>query len=679
MSSLDLANQTGLIPQQFYSVSSNGTKIVQANNDGVLLTNSTTSRSLGIGAGGFLANGTYTIDPLNLIAIAPNPTPTQLVINNTLIVQDDNTAPNNIINIQAGQNGGVGTYFGIDYESTTNQDFNIQTTNSNTGGVVFKQYGLGATTTQTKIKQGVLKCSNTANSNAITIDASAETIVLTDGTNTNTINQNGYSTKNTTANANYYLNFSDSSSNGIGAIQKTAGLSVNPSTNTINATTFVGALTGTATSATTATNATNVATTSTSTNATYYPTFVSATSGNNSINVDTTLTYNPSTDTLTCANLAGTATSATTATRATNIAGGLGGSIPYQTAVNTTALLANGTSGQYLKSNGTTLAPSWATLPTTSTPTLSAVMTAGNTASTTLDMSGNNITNCGTITATTANHDNINGITTGTPLTIKKQSTNTLTPDNLVVQSYSTDTIGSTYNSQLTLQTQNSNYIFEVAYLQNVFGTSGGSYMRFGNAGLTFDCINGAIPQINANFNSSPYSLELNATSLDINNPVGNPILNSSNAGTATALNIAQGTITPTLTIANSGIPTILGTNVGVISPINFPTGILYNQFGAFTTTSNQTLSSSFLYANCIFTGNGSFIVKLPSTSGLAYGAWIGITFAPNTTTARTLTIQNFSGGSLTSLSNGSVANIAGSPTSCCRLMLLGNGNWYCV
>jgi hypothetical protein len=54
-------------------------------------------------------------------------------------------------------------------------------------------------------------------------------------------------------------------------------------------------------------------------------------------------------------------TSASTATSATNIAGGLGGTIPYQTAANTTAMLANGTSGQVLTSQGTTLAPVWAT------------------------------------------------------------------------------------------------------------------------------------------------------------------------------------------------------------------------------------------------------------------------------------------------------------------------------
>lgn len=58
-------------------------------------------------------------------------------------------------------------------------------------------------------------------------------------------------------------------------------------------------------------------------------------------------------------NTTGTAANATNAVTAANLAGGLGGSIPYQTAAGATALLANGTSGQVLKSNGTTVAPSW--------------------------------------------------------------------------------------------------------------------------------------------------------------------------------------------------------------------------------------------------------------------------------------------------------------------------------
>ena len=90
----------------------------------------------------------------------------------------------------------------------------------------------------------------------------------------------------------------------------------------------------------------------------------------------------------------------TTATKATNIAGGTGGSIPYQTSVNTTSLLPNGNSGQVLTSQGTTLAPQWTTLPSSTSPSLSSVLTTGNQASTAIDMSGNNITNANQITAT---------------------------------------------------------------------------------------------------------------------------------------------------------------------------------------------------------------------------------------------------------------------------------------
>lgn len=66
-----------------------------------------------------------------------------------------------------------------------------------------------------------------------------------------------------------------------------------------------------------------------------------------------------------------------TAAKATNIVGGAGGSIPYQTAADTTALLANGTAGQYLKSNGGASAPSWATVPTAQIQPISASV-AGN-------------------------------------------------------------------------------------------------------------------------------------------------------------------------------------------------------------------------------------------------------------------------------------------------------------
>jgi hypothetical protein len=75
----------------------------------------------------------------------------------------------------------------------------------------------------------------------------------------------------------------------------------------------------------------------------------------------TRITPNDVSSTIFNGDLDGNAGTATTATTATNLAGGAGGSIPYQTAVNTTALLANGTAGQVLTSAGTTLAPIWAT------------------------------------------------------------------------------------------------------------------------------------------------------------------------------------------------------------------------------------------------------------------------------------------------------------------------------
>jgi hypothetical protein len=74
----------------------------------------------------------------------------------------------------------------------------------------------------------------------------------------------------------------------------------------------------------------------------------------------------------------------------------------------------NGPAGYILVSAGTTVAPTWsATLPVTAAPTLADVMTAGNQASTFLDMSGNNISNGGTFTATTFEGDLSGNITGG--------------------------------------------------------------------------------------------------------------------------------------------------------------------------------------------------------------------------------------------------------------------------
>ncbi len=100
----------------------------------------------------------------------------------------------------------------------------------------------------------------------------------------------------------------------------------------VQAATFIGALSGnattattatsagSATTATTATNATNVATTTKSDNVNYFPLFAAANSSSNQ-GVDVgPLVYNPSTNTLTATTFAGNASTATTATNATNMA-----------------------------------------------------------------------------------------------------------------------------------------------------------------------------------------------------------------------------------------------------------------------------------------------------------------------------------------------------------------------
>jgi Chaperone of endosialidase len=59
-------------------------------------------------------------------------------------------------------------------------------------------------------------------------------------------------------------------------------------------------------------------------------------------------------------------TLAATSTNANNLTGGSAGTVPYQSAAGTTAMLAAGTSGQVLRSNGAA-APSWLTLATSAT------------------------------------------------------------------------------------------------------------------------------------------------------------------------------------------------------------------------------------------------------------------------------------------------------------------------
>jgi hypothetical protein len=137
---------------------------------------------------------------------------------------------------------------------------------------------------------------------------------------------------NNTTNETTYITFVDGAT-GTQGIETDTGLTYNPSTNTLSTLNFNGnaataTIATTATTAITATNATLSETSSTvnttleaSADKSFYPTFIDIGGGGNGKTLyydNSTFSYNPSSDTLTVANLAGTATSANTATNATN-------------------------------------------------------------------------------------------------------------------------------------------------------------------------------------------------------------------------------------------------------------------------------------------------------------------------------------------------------------------------
>jgi hypothetical protein len=93
----------------------------------------------------------------------------------------------------------------------------------------------GNTTTLSAIFNGTTTNQTTVGGNSI---------IITDGTTTNTINKTGITVRNSEQNSTHYLTFVDNSTTGVNSIQKTAGIECNPLNNTITATTFFGNLNG---------------------------------------------------------------------------------------------------------------------------------------------------------------------------------------------------------------------------------------------------------------------------------------------------------------------------------------------------------------------------------------------------------------------------------------------------
>jgi hypothetical protein len=177
----------------------------------------------------------------------------------------------------------------------------------------FEAYDLG-TGDSTLLGLTSLRITSGLTSNQTVLGQSS--LSLTDGVTTNTLDVNNWSgniqTVNTSVNATHYINFSDSSATGFGKPQKTTGITVNPSTKTVTATTFVGALTGASSS---------VLTTSDNTATTCYLPFIKTTAGASTpLYVDDTtgpLSYNPSTSVMSASYFSGDVIRPTTQNTAT--------------------------------------------------------------------------------------------------------------------------------------------------------------------------------------------------------------------------------------------------------------------------------------------------------------------------------------------------------------------------
>ena len=401
---------------------------------------------------------------------------------------------------------------------------------------------------------------------------------LSDGVNSNSITALGYTTKNSVQNATQYLNFTSSSSTGVGAIQKTAGISCNPSTNSITATTF----NGTATNATNATNAINCSTTSTTTAGTYYPVFVSSNVTGNYPNLVGTMTYNPSSNTITANTfngvLSGTATNSTNSVIGTDNVS----TLVYPTFVKTSGA---GNKGLYIDDTTTTLTYN------PSTGNLSATTFTGA-------LSGNSTT---ATTATNSNNSLIVSDNSSTtcyiPFTKSTASTGTNLPlyqdDTTTPLSYtpSTSTLSCSYG-------QFGSGIINTSSL--ACNSSGGLTITGGSSG-------GLILNSGAN----TLQLQNNGTTIATIQSTG---LAVSQINATSGFSIYNGAFTPFSIAPSSGISTF--SNI-ITTGLALPTSFSTATFATNTLTISGLSTSTFRNYQIGFTGTTNTITTLSITSML--------------------------------------------------------------
>ena len=112
----------------------------------------------------------------------------------------------------------------------------------------------------------------------------------------------------TATNTNFLLYFAATTSGALTAVKQDSGLIYNPSTGSLSAAVFIGALTGNAATASVATTVTLVATNTTNTS--HFPLFTDTATGNENPRTDTGFTYNPSSGVLNATSFTGLASQA---------------------------------------------------------------------------------------------------------------------------------------------------------------------------------------------------------------------------------------------------------------------------------------------------------------------------------------------------------------------------------